>query len=82
MASATRKQNVRKRDRKSGAKSGPRPSAGKAIVTAVTKTVRDEVVVGENRSSKGRPAAVAAPEIPSENRVPPALPVPIASFTF
>ena len=86
MASATRKQTVRKRDRKSSAKSGTRHAATKTVVTPVTKAAHDEATTGENRLMKSRAAGAgkepAAAESPSETRVPPALPVPIASFTF
>jgi hypothetical protein len=81
MASATRKQTVRKRDRKVTAKSGTK------VAVTPTKVARDEAPTGgESRLAKSRVAThgkePAAMESSSEHKVPPALPVPIASFTF
>ena len=68
----------------------PKTSKDEGKETSTGKPARDDgAPMATGRSGKARQAAdaakeaVAAPaEVPVESRVPPALPVPIASFTF
>ena len=95
MASAIRKSSPSKRDRKLGARhpdSAVAPShpasAVKNAVAALTKNGRENTTGPENRPAKIKGFAGAKDPAPgvaenaAEARVPPALPVPIASFTF
>lgn len=95
MASATRKTSPSKRDRKLGARHpdggaarGQSASALKNSATGVAKNGRDDTTASENRPARvkgfsgGKDAAAGIADGAAESRVPPALPVPIASFTF
>ncbi|MEA2700045.1 MAG: hypothetical protein QOI66_4316 [Myxococcales bacterium] len=92
MASGTRRPSATKREGKATSRraegSGTRAAAvtnHKGDVTEDTKSNRDEGVHSRAKATTGVVKETATPavaEASAESKVPPALPVPIASFTF